>query len=381
MAELTGPKRIPIDHLAWELHTDQGQVKQQLLESLRETSSADFIEFFKGADVWPIGPGGAEKGVVKGIAQNYLATLKASGNEYFYDWQAPLASVLYWHGLHVGVEHKILWSNAGLTIDEWVASSSGLSISQPQLTVNNDGTPSISRSVIVLTDGWLFFTVEAVVTVSPVRSVSPPVFQPGLLRGKVLVPFTSERLSGFGVDKVPNDVGKALPELWGDAHAASLQQFLEDGAVRAYSFLPQDNQFVCDGPACGVITNTDDALRARTTVVNEVFAAAGVAVSPVVASDAVSAWHAVVLKAAAESESSGSPRPVLASHAQMALGIDGRSAKLLVNGARERGLLELPRDTQNRFDDPLGGKSSQDLPFPVEGFGRLCEDCLNAIGK
>jgi hypothetical protein len=380
MVEQTGPKRIPIEHLAWELHTSQGQVKQQALEFFQATSSADFLEFLNGADVWPIGGGGAAEGVVGGIAQDYLPTMKKSAEPYFYDWQAPLASVLYWHGLHVGVEHKILWSAGGPTVD-WNATSAGPS-GELQVTITSgSSTLSENRSLMVLTDGWFFLTLNANVYVSPVRSVPPPVFQPGLLMGKVLVPFTSERLSGTGVDKVPNDAAKALPELWGDAHAASLRLFFEDGAVRAYSFLPQDDQFVCDGPNCGVITNTDDALRARTTVVNEVFAAAGVEVSPVVASDAVSAWHAVVLKAAAESESSGSPRPVLASHAQMALGIDGRSAKLLVNGARERGLLELPRDTQNRFDDPLGGKSSQDLPFPVEGFGRLCEDCINAIGK
>jgi len=380
MVEPTGPKRIPIDHIAWELHTYQGQLKQQVLESLPETSSADFIEFLKGADVWRIESGGIE-GYVPGIAQDYVVALKKSSDVYFYDWQEHLAMVLDWHGRHVGVEHKILWSIAGPTV-EWIATDTGPSGSELQVTITSgSSTFSDSRSVMVLTDGWFFFTSGAVVMVAPVRSVPPPVLRPGLLMGKVLVPFASERLSGVGVDKVPNDVAKALPELWGDAHAASLRLFFEDGAVRAYSFLPQGEQFVCDGPNCGVITNTDDALRARTTVVNEVFAAAGVEVSPVVASDAVSAWHAVVLKAAAESESSGSPRPVLASHAQMALGIDGRSAKLLVNGARERGLLELPRDTQNRFDDPLGGKSSQDLPFPVEGFGRLCEDCINAIGE
>jgi hypothetical protein len=70
---------------------------------------------------------------------------------------------------------------------------------------------------------------------------------------------------------------------------------------------------------------------------------------------------------------------VIASHAQLALGVSGPLAKALVKLARSRGLLEFPLDVDDRYDDPRGKKPSEDLPFPIEGFARLCIDCYDTF--
>jgi hypothetical protein len=382
MAEHNGPKRIPIDNLPWELHTNNGDLKRQTLESLSETPSADFLNFAKRCDIWPIGPGGSEKGVVEGIAKDYLATLKSVNGANFQDWQAPLASVIYWHGLHVGVEHEILWNSTGPGLD-WTANAVGAGNQILGLSFGGTGRGAQFRAVFVLTDGWLFYTINAVVMVFPLRSIpTQPILQQGLAMGKVLIPHTSDCLSGAGIDWVPNPSAKELPDLWAFALAMSLQLYSEDGlSDSAYSFLPQEETFICDGQDCGVIAQTEDALAKRKKVVKKVFAGAGVEIESTVAPSVMSAWHAVVIKAAAESEINGAPVAVLASHAQLALGITGKEAKSLVKAARERGLLELPRDVHERFEDPSGSNVAQDLPFPIEGFGRLCADCLEDFRK
>ena len=383
MAEQTGPKRIPIDDLPWKLHTNKGALKQQSIESSAVKFSGGFLNFYKRCDIWPIGPGGSEKGVVEDIAKDYLATLKSVGGAFFEDWQAPLASVIYWHGLHVGVEHEILWNWTGPLLD-WTANTSGANNQNLAVSfIGGTGRESGFRSVFVLTDGWFFFTLGAEVMVFPVRSMpTHPILQPGLIQGKVLIPFTSDCEEGTGIDWVPNPVAKELPDLWAYAHTVSLQLLSEDGPPdSAFSFLPHGETFICDGQDCGVIAQTEDALAKRKKVVKKVFSSAGVEIERAVAPSLMSAWHAVVIKAAAESEINGAPVAVLASHAQLALGIAGREAKTLVKEARERGLLELPRDVRERFEDPSGLNVPQDLPFPIEGFGRLCADCLEGFRK
>ena len=265
-----------------------------------------------------------------------------------------------------------------------------------------------SEQVLAIANGALFssaeivfgdhgeVSVQRIIAVTPIQEVPDGHFVKGMWEmGELGVSFNAEGNQGIGIGPLLNEAGERFVK---SLNAASKRARSTNNAGRTastksvnksvdvrYSFLPQEEQFVCDGSDCGVKASVNESLARRRKALLDAFTRADLLVEcgrveGVPDKSALEhQWYAVVLAAASEQEDRGMPGPVLAAHAQDSLSISGAKAKLLVRAARERGLLELPRDTIKRFSSPGSFRKPQDLPFPMEGFARLCADCYDTF--
>jgi hypothetical protein len=263
------------------------------------------------------------------------------------------------------------------------------------------------RQLLAIANGALFSSAEIVfedhgevsvhriIAVTPIQEVPNGHFTKGMMMGDLVLSLDTEGSQGMGLGPLTNKEGERFVKSLDAAskrarstnnagRTASTKSVNKSVDVR-YSFLPQEEQFVCDGSDCGVKASVIETLARRRKALLDAFTQADLLVEcgrveGVPDESALEhQWYAVILAAASEQEDRGMPGPVLAAHAQDALSISGAKAKLLVRAARERGLLELPRDTIKRFSSPGSFGKPQDLPFPMEGFARLCADCYDTF--
>jgi hypothetical protein len=264
-----------------------------------------------------------------------------------------------------------------------------------------------SDQLLAIANGVLFSSAEVafedhgevimqrIIAVTPIQEVADGYFGRGMIMGDLAIRIDAEGIQALGLGPLPNSVGERFVKSLNAAskrarstnnagRAASTKSLSKSVDVR-YSFLPQEEHFVCDGSDCGVKASVNETLARRRKALLDAFTQADLLVEcgrveGVPDESALEhQWYAVILAAASEQEDRGMPGPVLAAHAQDALSISGAKAKLLVRAARERGLLELPRDTIKRFSSPGSFGKPQDLPFPMEGFARLCADCYDTF--
>lgn len=376
MAKTTTQKRITPDDGAWDWYAIVGDGRANFIAEL-SAEDYSFEPFFRAAEIasLPKGLSGDKQ------AKKYYEALRPSSNYLKDDW-GKVANLISAHGSHVGVEHRILWKFDGPTV-QWNAAPSGNSSQPVRIVVRGNPWLNAVNSALVLTDGFLFYTFGETALIFSVYSMpAEPLLVPGMVQGKILLPVDDGHLAGLGVDFVSNILSGSFSTSWLEAQAASHSLFQESGrANSAYAFLPKASTFLCDGADCGILASTSESYEKRRALLGEVFQEVGLSLDALRFPDLMSAWHAVVLKAAADSEAKGTQVATLASHAQLVLGVSGPLAKALVKLARSRGLLEFPLDVEDRYDDPGGKKPSADLPFPIEGFARLCVDCYDTFNS
>jgi hypothetical protein len=362
MTKLVKQKPLERDDETWRWIAIEGDNRDELIRQMNDQFPS-FEPLLKAAIFAALPAGLANDKITKKIYEKLRP-----GSMWLKDDFGRVATLISAHSSHIGIEPKILWKDDGPAV-QWDAAS------------DNPAPPPGTKAAVVLTDGWLYVVFgEAGFIFNPRTLPAEPGFIRGLVQGKLILPADSEGTAGFGIDCVANAHAAEFQKVWPKALAASHESFQASGSDRrAFAFLPNEDTFICDGPDCGVISSTSESFETRTATLTKVFNEVGVFVDVEQDGDVMSAWHQVVVKAAAEAEKAGAPLQVLAAHAQLALELDGQVAKALVKAARLNALLELPRDVKHRFVHPSGNRPPEDLPFPLEGFARLCPDCYASL--
>ena len=369
-------KRIRYLNAFWhehlDTHGDAGTILDALASSWWATQSA-FIDF----------PRGDLSKKMKKVADSIQAIDKLLGT----DERVALAIAICAHADHVGQDAKVVDVVHGT--GKGGLARPGFSADQA-FVIANDAFFATADFMLDVSQGLEKYRMIAV---TPIRYVPPAYFVKGMLLGQLGFPIDSDGSQAMAIDHVANKDGerfanslsqsvKRVQKNRGSSPAPSANS-LKSSVDYRFAFLPQEEVFICDGSDCGIKAKTSESFARRRIALLEAFTEADLMdecgkVEGVADESALEQqWHAVVVGAASEQEDRGIPGPVLAAHAQDALGISGPKAKALVRAARSRGLLELPRDTIKRFSFPGSFQKPQDLPFPMEGFVRLCGDCFD----